>query len=51
MVHVNRALAYVFLALGAALLVETAVIRGGSVGYLAGAVFLLLGYIRLRAAR
>jgi hypothetical protein len=51
MLRVNRVLAYAFLALGAALLVETVVIRGGTVGYLAGAVFLLLGYLRLRAAR
>jgi membrane-bound ClpP family serine protease len=51
MLRANRVLAYLFLALGVALLVETVVIRGGTVGYLAGAVFLLLGWIRLRAAQ
>jgi hypothetical protein len=51
MVRVNRVMAYVFLALGVAMVVETAVIGGGSVGYLGGAAFLALGVIRLRAAR
>jgi len=51
MLRLNRAIAYVFLALGVALLVETVAIRGGSVGYLAGVVFIALGVLRLRAAR
>jgi hypothetical protein len=51
MLRLNRAIAYVFLALGVALLVETIAIHGGSVGYLAGVVFIALGVLRLRAAR
>jgi hypothetical protein len=49
-IRVSRAFAVVFLAIGLALLVETALLGGGQVGYLAGAVFLLLGIVRLRAA-
>lgn len=51
MLRLNRAIAYVFLGLGVALLIETIAIRGGSVGYLAGVVFIALGVLRLRAAR
>ena len=51
MLRVQRVVSYVFLALGVALLVETVAISGGSVGYLAGVVFLALGVLRLRAAR
>jgi len=51
MLQLNRALAYLFLALGVALLVETIAIGGGQVGYLAGVVFIALGVLRLRAAR
>ena len=51
MLRANRVMAYVLVVLGVALLVETIVIRGGTVGYLAGAVFIALGVIRLRAAR
>jgi hypothetical protein len=48
---VNRILAYVFIAIGVALLVETALLGGGSVGFLAGAVFIALGLLRRRAMR
>ena len=51
MLRVNRVMGFVFIAIGVALLVETAVIRGGSVGYLGGAAFVALGVIRLRAVR
>ncbi len=51
MLRVNRVLAYVFMAIGVAMLVETIVIRGGTVGYLGGVVFIALGVLRLRAAR
>jgi hypothetical protein len=51
MLRIQRVVAYVFLALGVALLVRTVQIGGGSVGYLAGATFLALGALRLRAAR
>jgi hypothetical protein len=50
---VHRILAVAFLVIGAVLLVETAAAGGGpaSAGYLAGAVFVLLGALRWRAAR
>jgi hypothetical protein len=51
MVAASRAIAYVFLALGVGILAETLWLGGGQVGFLAGAVFLLLGVIRLRALR
>ncbi len=51
LLRVNLAMAVAFVVIGAALLIETVAIRGGSVGYLAGAVFLVLGVIRWRAAR
>ncbi|HET6849821.1 MAG TPA: hypothetical protein VFH74_13225 [Gaiellales bacterium] len=51
MLWVNRAMAWALLAIGVALLVETAAIGGGSVGYLGGVAFVALGVIRLRAAR
>lgn len=51
MLRLNRAIAYVFLALGVALLIRTFSIGGGQVGYLAGVVFIALGVLRLRAAR
>ena len=51
MVTVQRVMAVVLLVLGAALLVETLVIGGGQVGFLAAAVFVALGLLRLRAAR
>lgn len=47
----NRILAYVFIAIGAAILIETVLLGGGQVGFLAGAVFLGLGLLRRRAAR
>jgi hypothetical protein len=46
-----RVFAVLFLAIGIALLVETTLLGGGQVGYLAGVVFVLLGLLRLRAAR
>jgi hypothetical protein len=51
MLAANRVLAVVFLVIGAAILVETIVIGGGQVGFLAAAVFLALGVLRLRAVR
>jgi hypothetical protein len=46
---VNRILAGAFLIIGVALLVETAVLGGGEVGFLSGAVFIALGILRWRA--
>jgi hypothetical protein len=51
MLRVSRVLAYVLLGLGIAILAETIWIGGGPVGFLAGAVFVLLGVVRLRALR
>lgn len=51
MLTVNRILAYVFILIGVALLVETAVLGGGQVGFLAGAVFIALGLLRWRSVR
>ncbi|MDX6523211.1 MAG: hypothetical protein QOI17_724 [Gaiellales bacterium] len=51
MLRAQRVVALVFLALGVALLVRTVTLGGGQVGFLAAAVFLLLGLLRLRAAR
>ena len=45
----NRILACAFLVIGVALLVETAALGGGEVGFLAGAVFVVLGVLRWRA--
>jgi hypothetical protein len=50
-VRLNRVLAIAFLAIGVALLVETAALGGGQVGFLAGGVFVLLGVLRWRAMR
>jgi hypothetical protein len=49
MVAASRAVAYLFLAIGIAILAETIWLGGGQVGFLAGAVFIVLGVIRLRA--
>jgi hypothetical protein len=49
--RVNRALAWVFIAIGVAALVETALLGGGQVGFLVGVVFLALGFLRRRAMR
>ena len=51
MIAVNRILAYAFIVIGVVLLVETAVLGGGEVGFLAGAVFIALGLLRRRATR
>ena len=53
MLLVNRVLSIAFLAIGIALIIETAVLggRGFQVGYLAGVVFIALGLIRRRALR
>jgi hypothetical protein len=51
MVALTRIVAYVFLAIGVAILAETIWLGGGQVGFLAGAVFLVLGVLRLRALR
>lgn len=47
----NRALAWVFIAIGVAALVETAYQGGGQVGFLVGVVFIALGILRRRAMR
>ena len=46
---VNRILAGAFLVIGVALLIETAALGGGEVGFLSGAVFVVLGVLRWRA--
>jgi drug/metabolite transporter (DMT)-like permease len=51
MLTVNRVLGAILVVIGVALLVRTASLGGGQVGYLAGAVFVALGMLRLRAAR
>lgn len=53
LVTVNRVLAAVFAAIGLALVAETAARGGGptSIGYLAGAAFLILAFVRWRAVR
>jgi hypothetical protein len=51
MIAASRAVAYLFLAIGVAILAETIWLGGGQVGFLAGAVFIILGVIRLRALR
>jgi hypothetical protein len=51
MIAASRAIAYVFLGLGVAILAETLWLGGGQVGFLAAGVFLILGIIRLRALR
>ncbi len=50
MIHAARAFGAFFLLLGLAILVRTATLGGGQVGWLAGAVFVVLGLVRLRAA-
>ena len=47
MIVASRVIAYVFLAIGLAILAETVWLGGGQVGFLAGAVFIVLGAIRL----
>ena len=44
-------MAVVLLVIGVALLVRTLLLGGGQVGFLAAAVFIVLGLLRLRAAR
>jgi hypothetical protein len=51
MLRVNRTMGVILIAIGVALLLRTVTLGGGQVGYLAGAVFLALGMLRLRAAR
>ena len=53
MLRVNRAMAWVLIAIGVAMLVETALTGSGptAVGYLGGVAFVGLGALRLRAAR
>jgi hypothetical protein len=51
LLFVNRILAVAFLVIGVALLGETALLGGGEVGFLAGAVFIVLGFLRWRAMR
>lgn len=51
MLHVQRAFGVAFVVIGVAALVESLAFGGGSVGYLAAAVFILLGVLRVRATR
>ncbi len=51
MLRAHRVIAVVLLAIGVALLVETALLGGGQVGLLMGAVFCALGVLRWRALR
>ena len=51
MVVANRVWAIVLLVIGLAILVRTISLGGGQVGFLAGAVFVALGLLRLRATR
>ena len=51
MVTLTRVMAYVLVALGIAILAETVWVGGGEVGYLSGAVFVVLGALRIRALR
>jgi hypothetical protein len=51
MITASRVVAYLFLAIGLVILAETIWLGGGEVGFLAGAVFIVLGVIRLRALR
>ena len=53
LLRVNRVLAIVFAVIGVALVVETATRGGGatSIGYLAGAAFLILAFVRWRVVR
>jgi hypothetical protein len=51
MLMVNRILSIAFIVIGVALLIETAVLGGGEVGFVAGAVFIALGILRRRAMR
>ena len=49
LLRVNYFLAVLFIVIGVALLVRTASVHGGSVGYLMGVVFVILGVLRWRA--
>jgi hypothetical protein len=51
MLMINRILSVAFVVIGVALLIETAVLGGGEVGFVAGAVFIALGILRRRAMR
>ena len=51
MLAASRVMAYVLLALGVAILAETIWLGGGQVGFLSGAVFVILGLLRLRSVR
>lgn len=53
MLRINRVLAIAFIAIGIVLIIETAAqgASGPKAGYLAGAVFILLGVLRRRALR
>jgi len=49
LLRVNHYLAGLFVLLGVAILIRTVSIHGGSVGYLMGVVFIILGVMRWRA--
>jgi len=51
MAAARKLVAVMLLVIGVALLVETIAIGGGQVGFLAAAVFIALGALRLRATR
>jgi hypothetical protein len=49
MLRVNRVMAAVLFLIGVALLLRTLQVGGGQVGFLAAAVFMVLGVLRWRA--
>jgi len=50
MLRVNQVMAAVLFVIGVALLLRTLQVGGGQVGFLAAAVFIVLGVLRWRAA-
>ena len=51
MVRANRVMAWILIAIGVALLVESVLVGGGTFGYYIAAVFIALGIVRFRATR
>lgn len=49
LVRVNLFMAVLFVVIGVAILIETVAVHGGTVGYLMGPVFIVLGAMRWRA--
>jgi hypothetical protein len=51
LLRVNHFLAVLFVVLGVAIFIRTVSIHGGTVGYMMGVVFVILGVLRWRALR